>query len=1130
MLNRTYWKSILRTVRASLSRFVAIFAIVALGVGFLSGLLASPVDMRLSTDTYCREANLYDIKIQSTQGLTDEDLAAVRAVEGVEGVMPARDMDLVLTSESGESLTTRLQSIPEESLPEEEQLNQLTLVDGRMPSAPGEIAVGLTKDFSGTIPAIGDVLTVNQTENDEDVTDALPQTFTVVGTVRSAAYFSVETEYTNAGTGTIDLFAYAPESSFDMDYYTTFYLSVEGARELNSFSAAYENKVGAVMDGLEAIKDERVQARYDEIIGDAESELDDAWAEYNDKKAEAEQELADAEQELKDGWAELADAEQELADAKVEIDNGQAVLDTNKNEFYLLLPGYKQEIADAKEKILDTQGQLDDAQEQLDAGRAQLEQLSAGKAAFWTMVEEQINPLLAQFQQPPIDTSDQSDAATITAIEQVQALAGLLPSLPPDFDQSQLESLDQLKEGLEALADQGTTLDASLAALNEQQAQINAGRKQLSDGWAELQTKEQELNDTIASTEKAFAEADEKLLDARKQYEDGLAELEEGRQELLDGEQEYEDAKAEAEQELADGKEEILDAESEVRKIEKGKWVLGDRSDNTSFSSYGDNADKIAAIATVFPVFFFLVAALVALTTMTRMVEEERGQVGTMKALGYTRGQIAAKYILYALAASLAGSAVGMLIGMQLFPRIILSAYNIMYDLPELLTPFNWGFGLLATTAAVACTLLATLNACWAELREQPASLMLPKAPKAGKRILLEHIGPVWRRLKFTHKVTARNLFLYKKRFFMTVVGIAGCTALLVTGFGLHDSISDIVEKQFDQLAHYQMLVSLQDPSALEGRDLSAILEDDSQITGYLAMTQEDATVVPEEGNEEDNVYITVPSDTGALNDYFTFRQRTTGEAVPFEEGSVVITEKLAERQDVGVGDTITVENADGKEAAFTITGVCENYVYHYLYMSADVYREAFGEDPEVNLLYCSLADGVDTPEAEDELSTALLKCRDVAGAQFTHEITASFSQSLGSINYIVVVLIIAAGALAFVVLYNLTNINITERSKELATIKVLGFYDNEVGAYIYRETSILALIGTACGLLFGIALHTFVIRTAEVDMVMFGRSIYPMSFVWSALLTILFSVLVNLVMYRKLKNISMVESMKAPE
>ena len=1129
MLNRTYWKSILRTVRSSLSRFVAIFAIVALGVGFLSGLLAAPVDMRLSTDSYCREANLYDIKIQSTQGLTDEDLSAVRGVEGVEAVMPARDMDLVLTNESGESLTTRLQSIPEEDLPEAERLNQLTLVEGRMPSAPGEIAVGLTKDFSGTIPSIGDVLTVNQTENDEDITDALPETFTVVGTVRSAAYFSVETEYTNAGTGTIALFAYAPESSFDMDYYTTFYLSVEGAKELNSFSAAYENKVDGVMEGLEVIKDERVQARYDEIIGEAEAELDDAWAEYEEKKAEAEQELADAEQELKDGWAELADAEQELADAKLEIDRGQAELDDAKDEFYLMLPGYKQQIADGYAKIEAGRAQLDESQAQLDEGRAQLDQLKAGKDSFWSYVPT-LNILLESHDFDPIPTTDQLDPATISAIGQV--LSGPASGFLADIiGEEQLRQLAQLQRGLQLLTGQGTTLDASLAALDEKQAQIDAGRAQLDDGYGELKSQERQLEQTKIDTENKFATADAELLDARQQYADGLAELEEGRQELIDGQQEYEDAKAEAEQELADGKEEILDAESEVRKIEKGKWVLGDRSDNTSFSSYGDNADKIAAIATVFPVFFFLVAALVALTTMTRMVEEERGQVGTMKALGYTRGQIAAKYILYALAASLAGSGAGMLIGMQLFPRIILSAYNIMYDLPELLTPFNWGFGMLATGAAVACTLLATLNACWAELREQPASLMLPKAPKAGKRILLEHIGPVWRRLRFTHKVTARNLFLYKKRFFMTVVGIAGCTALLVTGFGLHDSISDIVEKQFDELAHYQMLVSLQDKSALDGRDLSAILEDDSKITGWLAMTQEDGTVVPgEDGGEEDNVYITVPSDTGALNDYFTFRQRTTGEPVPFEEGSVIITEKLAERQNLDVGDVITVENADGETASFTITGVCENYVYHYIYMSEDVYRDAFGKDPEVNLLYCSLADGVDTPEAEDELSTALLKCRDVAGAQFTHEITASFSQSLGSINYIVVVLIIAAGALAFVVLYNLTNINITERSKELATIKVLGFYDGEVGAYIYRETSILTLIGTVCGLLFGIALHTFVIRTAEVDMVMFGRSIYPMSFVWSALLTIVFSLLVNLVMYRKLKNISMVESMKAPE
>ena len=1144
MLNKTYRKSVLRTVRATMSRFLAIFAIVALGVGFLSGLLASPVDMRLSADNYCRGANLYDIKLQGTQGLNSQNLAAVQAVEGVGQVQPARDLDLVLTTAQGEAVTTRLHSLPQAR--DENALNQLTLVEGRMPAAPNELVVALLKDFGGDLPQVGDVLTLDAEHNEQTAIDSLPARFTVVGTVRSASYFSIETEYTTAGTGSIGLFAYAPEAAFDMDYYTTFYIGVENARQLNSFSAAYDAQVAAVYDRLEGIKDAQAKLRYDEIIGEAEAELADAWQEYNDKKAEAEQKLADAEAELADGWAELAEGEQELADAQVEITNGQAVLDTNKNEFYLLLPGLKQQISDGYEKIQRTQAQLDEGQALLDEGKAQLAaseaQLNAlqqGKEQFWQTVETMGLGGL-------VDPSDQSDAATIAAL---QKILGLMALLPPDqgfggYTPEELaalkEQLPQLKAGLEALAAQeppANTLEGALAQLaaakaelDAQQAQINAGRAQLSAGWAELQESEKQLNDTIASTEQAFAQADADLLEARRQYADGLAELADARQALADGQTEYEESKAEAEAELADAEETIRDAESDVREIEKGEWVLLDRGDNASFSSYGDNADKIANIATVFPVFFFLVAALVALTTMTRMVEEERLQVGTLKALGYSRRQIAAKYLLYALAASLAGSVVGMAAGMQIFPRIILSAYNIMYDLPVLYTPFNWQFGLLATAVAVACTLLATLNACGAELREQPASLMLPKAPKAGKRIFLEHIPPLWRRLRFTHKVTARNLFLYKKRFFMTVVGIAGCTALLVTGFGVRDSISDIVSKQFDELAHYQLLVALQDESALEGRDLAAILQDDSQIADFLPVTQEDVTVVPQNGEKADSIYISVPTDVEAMQDYFTFRQRVGGQPVEFGPGAVVVTEKLAERHHLQVGQAITVENDEGKQASFTITGICENYVQHYVYMTAETFEAAFGAAPAPNLLLCKLPQGLDTPQQEDALASALLKCRDVGGAQFTHELTASFSQSLGSINYIVVVLIVAAGALAFVVLYNLTNINITERSKELATIKVLGFYDGEVGAYIYRETAVLTLIGTVCGLAFGVLLHTFVIRTAEVDMVMFGRSIYPLSFVWSALLTVLFSLIVNGVMYRKLKNISMVESMKAPE
>ncbi len=1239
-MRRTYRKNILRTVRASLSRFLAIFAIVALGVGFLSGLLASPVDMRLSADDYCRALNLYDIKIQATQGLTEGDLNAVRSTEGVGAVMPAYDMDLMLKSQTGKTLTTRLMSIPGDGVEEEDKLNDLVLVDGRMPSAPDEIVVGLTKDFSGDRPQVGDILTVSA-DNEESISDALPDSFTVVGTVRSAAYFSVETEYTNVGTGTIALFAYANDSAFEMDYYTTFYIAVDGARELNSFSSAYEEKVGQVYARLDAIKDERAKLRYDEIVGEAQAQLDDARAEYEKGKAEAEAELADAAQELETGRAELADAEAQLASAKKEIDDGQAQLDAGRAQLNAQLPGYRQQIADGYAQIESAQAQIDENQALLDEAKAPLAALKQGKDQFWNVAVPQLSaafPSLGTALANIEGAAEQTDSATIQAIDLITQFVEAIPpsgsgqggtdpgqggtdpgqggtdpgqggtdpgqggidpgqggidpgqggidpgqggidpgqggidpgqggidpgqggidpgqggidpgqgGIDPGqggIDPGQggidqglldeyLQQFQKIKSGLEALAAQEppTTLDEALAQLDTQQAALDAGQAKLTQELANLQASEQQLNQTVASAQASFDAAEAKLADARQQYTDGMVELENGRRELADGEQAYEEGKAEAQAELDDAWEQILDAESDVREIEQGKWILGDRDDNVSFSSYDSNAQRIANIATVFPVFFFLVAALVALTTMTRMVEEERLQIGTMKALGYSRGKIAAKYLLYALAASLAGSAVGMVIGMQLFPSIILNAYNIMYDLPVLKTPFNTLFGAIATGTAVACTLLATLNACWAELREQPASLMLPKAPKAGKRILLEHIRPVWRRMRFTHKVTARNLFLYKKRFFMTVVGIAGCTALLVTGFGVRDSISDIVEKQFDDLAHYQLMVSIQDESATQGKELQALLNDTSRITGYLPVAQQDVTVVPEGDTAADNLYITVPTDTVAMNDYFTFRHRNGGGSIELGEGSVIITEKLAERQGLKAGDIITVEDADGNTASFTITDVCENYISHYLYMSVGVYEAAFGKAPETNLLLCQLADGMDEdPQAEEALATELLQCRDVAGAQFTHELTASFSQSLGSINYIVVVLIIAAGALAFVVLYNLTNINISERAKELATIKVLGFYDSEVGAYIYRETSLLTLIGTACGLAFGVALHTFVIRTAEVDMVMFGRSIYPLSFVWSALLTILFSLLVNAVMYRKLKAISMVESMKAPE
>ena len=1153
-MKKSYWKSVARTVRHSLSRFLAIFAIVALGAGFLAGILASPQDMRITADSYCDETDMFDLRVLSTLGLTGEDMEALEQLPGVEAVLPAYDTDLVLLSSEGDAYTTRVHSLPEE---EEPRLNAPVLLEGRMPEKPGECVVVLSRTF------LGDGGWIGQSFTPEEADEHLPEAFTVVGTVRSSLYISLEDERSTAGTGSLDLKLYTLPESFDQDYYTAAYLTLSGAKEMNSFSAAYQDRIDEAAERLETLGEERSGIRYQDIVAEATGELDDAKREYSEAKADAEKELADAKGELEDGEKEIAENEQKLADARQELEDGQKELDDGRaaleretasarqqiadgraqiSEYQAQITSGKAQLADAQKKI--TQGyaqlaaseaELAGAKTRLDQTQAQLDALDQGKAALFAAA--------AQMGLPETDGSDQA------ALELLAMLEQMAPEAAGQFG--------ELKAGLEALAAQGTDsagaraeleaglsqyqtglaqaqsaraeLDRNQTQLNRQSNQLDSQQAALNAQLAELNRSEATLNNTVAETEATLAQAEKDLREGRAEYEDGLQKLAEAKEDLAKGWQDYHEGKAEADKELADAQEKIKDAEREIGDIEEGEWYIYDRQDNAGFSSYSSNTDKIAAIGRVFPVFFFLVAALVALTTMTRMVEEERQQIGTMKALGYSSPQIAVKYLLYAAAASLLGCVCGVAVGMQLFPTVIINAYNIMYYLPRILTPFDWPLALFSSVAAILCTLAATFGACRAALRESPARLMLPKAPEPGKRILLERVTPLWKRLKFTQKVTARNLMRYKKRFFMTVTGISGCTALLVTGFGIRDSISDIVDIQYGELSHYQLIVGLLHQDALEDPALLDILNDSSRVENWLAVLQESGQVAPGGSGPEDSVTIFVPSDPDRLPEFFQFRHRTDGSAADYSRDAVIITEKLAERQHLRVGDTIRVRNQDEAEAEFTITDICENYVSHYLYISSEAYQAAFGQEAEMNSLLCAL------PEAgpaggEDALTTQLLKCDDVAMATSTVELSASFANSIQSINYIVVVLIISAGALAFVVVYNLTNINVTEREKELATIKVLGFYDSEVAGYVYRETAALTLIGTGAGLLLGMALHQFVIRTAEIDMVMFGRAIYAPSYIFAALLTFLFSVLVNLVMYRKLKNISMVESMKAPE
>lgn len=713
--------------------------------------------------------------------------------------------------------------------------------------------------------------------------------------------------------------------------------------------------------------------------------------------------------------------------------------------------------------------------------------------------------------------------------------------------------------GVEAQLEEGwAQYEAGAAELAEGRAQLEAneqslidGKAQLDAGWAQYEAQGTELYDGMNQLRSAKTTIDEswdllvdkqrELEDAKKEIEDArvtladaAAELEDARQtiaektqELRDGEIEYEDAKAEAEAELADAKAEIEDAEAKLNDIEEGEWYVWDRGRNVSFASFDSNSTKLAALAKVFPVFFFLVAALVVSTTMTRMVEEERLQIGTMKALGYTPFAIMQKYLLYALAAALAGAAFGLVIGFNVFPRVIWTAYQMMYYAPAFLTPWRWSVALMSGGSLIACAMLATWSACRTTLHEYPAALMRPRAPKAGKRILLERVTFLWRRMPFTYKVTCRNLLRYKKRFWMTVIGVAGCTALLVTGFGISDSLNSIVTKQFGEIYHYDLLTAVTDADYTREGQVHDYLYGDDAFTESLTVFTKEVEHELSDGSTV-NYYFMIPEDVSSFADFADLHNRQTGEATPLQDAGVVLTEKLANILDVRAGDTVTLVDADGNPAEFTVTGVCEHYVYNYVYMSALCYADGFGEEPEWNAVMSQLSDN--SQAGRDAVSAKLLAMDEVASLNFTADSMEMVLNMLESIDAVVVLIIVCAACLAFVVLYNLTNINIAERVKEIATIKVLGFYDREVDAYVNRESVILTLIGALFGLAGGIALHKFVILTVEVDAVMFGRDIQLPSFGYALALTFLFSLMVNLFMGRKLKQISMVESMKAPE
>ena len=702
-----------------------------------------------------------------------------------------------------------------------------------------------------------------------------------------------------------------------------------------------------------------------------------------------------------------------------------------------------------------------------------------------------------------------------------------------EAEQTLFEARTELEDGWKQLADGRKELDDGWRELADAQQEI-------SDGWAELEDARQEILDGEAELADGRAELD----DGWQQYYDGVAELEEAKatlpgelsdakqelddayQKLLDGEAEYADGKAEAEQKLSDARQELNDARREVAEIEDCQWYILDRDTNVGYVSYQQEAERMGNLASVSPLIFFLVAALVCLTTMTRMVEDQRVEIGGLKALGYSRSAIALKYVGYGFLSSFLGGALGLAVGVTVIPTIIFNAWKVLYTVGDMELFLLPDVALLSVGAAVLCVTGTAFATCFAALAAVPAQLMRPKSPKPGRRVLLERIRPLWKRMSFTWKVTIRNLFRYKKRFWMTVIGIGGCTALIITGFGVRNSLYDVFDKQYDEITPYSAQVSLMDNiTDDELTEIAAVLDGCGLVKEWMPVSSQPVTAESGSRSMDSNVYLFTVSDQEQFSRFVHLRHRLDGDGVSLSQEGAVITEKLADMLDVGVGDTITLVDGDNRRAEVTITDLTENYVFHYLYITEECYESLFGQASEINSLMVTYTD--DTEENSDAVAEQLIPLSGVSSVSRIENTKNTFIEGMKGVDYAVVIITVSAAALAFVVLFNLTNINITERMRELATLKVLGFYTGELNAYIYRENIFLTIFGILLGLVLGKFLHQWLIITVEIDMVMFGRDAGVMSYVYAAVLTALFSFLVNVISRKKLKKIDMVESLK---
>lgn len=1051
-MSKALKKDFRREIKKNFSRFISILLIVVLGVAFYSGIRSSMPAMQMSADAIYDKQNVMDIRVVSPLGLTDGDLKAISAIDGVSKIEGSYTTDFLCLANS-EEIVTKVISMTD-------SINDIKVTKGRYPEKYNECLV--SEEFlreSGL--EIGGFMTLI-TGTDASVFDTLAaDSYEIVGVCSSALFLNGDAGTSSIGDGVVDGYAVIPKQAFVTDVYTSIYLTVEGAAELDCYGDDYKALVDRVIGDIERISEKRCDIRYSEVRSQSSELLNEARDKYNSSEITAKLELAEA-------YQKLVDSEEVLKASRAEFEKQKELLQNSDT----YIPQLEQSIADGEAEIANNR-------ETVETLRASIKN-----------AESTMNTRKAEWDELVKKQEENPDDATIAAQAE---------KAKQDYDSARLAyqvlyagatpNINKYDEGVKKLADAKETL-------------------RMLKNFTEGNT------DVIAEAEKKLQDAEIKLQRGREQYE--LS-----KQDALD--------------ELADAAAKLTESENEINNMKIPVWYVLDRTSIESYASYVNDSESIGAIGTVFPIIFFLVAALVSLTTMTRMVEEQRTQIGTLKALGYSKASIMGKYIMYALLASVIGSVIGILLGEYTIPEIIVRAYKMLYyNLEGTVVRLNLKFGLAAAGAAVLCTTLAAFAACYKELRSVPAELMRPEAPKIGKKTLIERITFIWDRLNFSQKSALRNLFRYKKRFFMTLFGVGGCMALLLVGLGVRDSVSAMANNQFGKVFKYDATVNVDATlTRAQRRAMLSELNDISDIEGYL---QANRTMVysaasgDSDFENEKNAYLIVPRDVEEFEKYYVSLKERSGlqNELKLSDDGVIITEKYADLLGVKVNDKIFIRQSesDAYPREVKVIGITENYIFNYIYMTPTLYQSIYLTPADVNMLMVRTVDSVN----EDDFSARLLQIKGINSVSMNSEQLVTLNDTINRLYFVIIIMILAAGVLAFVVLYNLNNINISERRRELATIKLLGFYDGELAGYVYRENIILTLLGTLLGVFLGILLHKFVMVTVETDVFMFGRELSPWSILIGAVLTVIFSAIVNFIMYFKLKKIDMVESLKSVE